>query len=76
MIAEPARTTKLTKTLKGLISASSPKKVIRSGVIELRLSDYELIYCSRKATLFKLNEHCEISLSSMKNFHMKFLCNN
>ena len=31
------------------------------------LSDHELIYCSRKLSLLKLNEHYEISFRSMKN---------
>ena len=42
---------------------SSPEKVIQSGVNEMGLSDHELIYCSRKTPLLKLNEHYEISIS-------------
>ena len=42
--------------------------VIQSGVIEMGLPDHELIYCSRKMSLLKLNEHYEISINSMKNY--------
>ena len=33
----------------------------------MRLSHHELIYCSRKVPLLKLNEHYEMSFRSMKN---------
>ena len=60
LIAEPKRTTECTKTLIEHILTNSPEKVIQSGVIEMRLSDYGLIYCTRKTSLLKLNEHCEM----------------
>ena len=34
-------------------------------------SDHELIYCSRKMPLLKLNEHYEISFKSVKNYSDK-----
>ena len=42
--------------------------MFQSSVIEMGLSDHELIHCSRKKYFLKLNEHYEISLTSMKNF--------
>ena len=42
--------------------------MIQSGVIEMGLFDHELIYCTRKTSLLKLNEHFEISIRSMKNY--------
>ena len=66
-IAEPTRTTKRTKTLMNHISAKSADKVIQSDVIEMGLSDHRFIYCIRKMSLLKLNEHYEISIRSMKN---------
>ena len=68
MIAEPARTTELTKTLIYHILTNSAEMVIQSGVIEMGLSDHGLIYCARKTSLLKLNEHCEISIRSMKSY--------
>ena len=41
--------------------------MIQSGAIGVELSDCELIYCSRKTLLLKLNENYEISLRSVKN---------
>ena len=55
------------KTLLGHILTNSPGKVIQSGVAEIGLSDHELIYCSRKTSLWKLNEHYKISIRSVKN---------
>ena len=58
LIMEPTRTTtKHTKTLIDHILTNSPEKVIQSGVIEMGLSDHELVYSSRKTSLLKLNEH-------------------
>ena len=34
----------------------------------MELSDHELIYCSRRASLLKLNEHYEISFRSLINY--------
>ena len=73
LIAEPARTTERTKTLIDHILTNSAEKVIRSGVIEMGLSDHGLIYCTRKASLLKLNEHCEISIRSMKTYSGEIL---
>ena len=41
--------------------------VVQSGVIETRLSDHGLIFCSGKMSFLKSNENYEISLMSMKN---------
>ena len=47
--------------------------MIQSGVIEmvLLLSDHDLICCSRKALLLKLNQHCKISIRPMTNYSDK-----
>ena len=67
LIREPTKTTEHTdKTLIDHILTNSPAKIIQSSVIEMRLD--EVIYCSRKTSLLKLNEHYEISFSSMKNY--------
>ena len=42
--------------------------MIQSGVIEMELFDHGLIYFTRKTSLLKLNEHCEISIKSTKNY--------
>ena len=63
LITEPTRTTKHTKSRIDHIFMCSPEKVIQIGVNEMGLTDHELIYCSRKTPLLKLNEHYEISIS-------------
>ena len=68
LIMEPTRTTEHTKALIDHILTNSPEKVIQSGVTEMGLPDHELVYCSRKTPLLKLNKHYEISFRLMKNY--------
>ena len=39
---------------------NSPFKLSLSGILDLGLSDHDLIYCTRKASLFKSHKHNEI----------------
>ena len=71
LIVEPTGTIEHIKTLIDHILTNSPEKVIQSGVIEMGLSDHEIVYCSRKTSLLKLNEHYEISFMSVKNYSDK-----
>ena len=48
------------------IFTNSPDKVSQSGVIDLGLSDHDLIYCTRKTSLPKSHKHNEIFVRSMK----------
>ena len=50
---------------------NSPEMLIQSGVIEMGSSVHDLIYCSRKASILKLNEHYGISIRSMKKYSDK-----
>ena len=45
LIAQPIRTTEHTKTLTDHILTNSPEKVVQSGLIEMELSNHELIHC-------------------------------
>ena len=67
LIMEPTRTVEHAKTLTDHILTNCPQKLIQSGIIEMGLSDHELIYCSRKTLPLKLNEHHKVWLRSMKN---------
>ena len=67
LVAEPTKTTKCIKAVIDHILTSSPEKVIQSGATEMGISDHEFIYCTRKMSLLKLNEHYEISIRSIKN---------
>ena len=57
-----------TRTLIDYILTVTPEKAIRKNVIEIGLSDYEFIYCSKKTSISKLNEHYEILFRPMKNY--------
>ena len=68
LISTPTRTTENTATLIDHILTNSPHKIIKSGVVEVNLSDHELIYCTRKTTKLKSNKHNELNIRSMKNY--------
>ena len=53
-------------TLIGYVLTDCSQKVSQCYVIQLGISDHDLIYCIRKTSLFKLNKHNEIR--SMKNY--------
>ena len=68
LISVPTRVTETTATLIDHILTNSSQKIIQSGVIELGLSDHELIYCTRKSSLSKSNKHNEVVFRLMKNY--------
>ena len=49
----------------------SPDKVNQSGVIDLSLSNYDLVYCTRKTSLPKSHIHNYIFVCSMKSYSNK-----
>ena len=42
------------------VLTNSSQKVSQSGVIELGISDHDLVYCTRKTPSLKLNKHNDI----------------
>ena len=68
LISVPTRITENTATLIDHVLTNSPHKIIQSGVIEMSLSDHELIYCTRKTTKLKSNKHNELNIHTMKNY--------
>ena len=68
LISVPTRITESTATLIDHVLTNSPHKIIQSGVIEMSLSDQELIYCTRKTTKLKSNKHNELNIHTMKNY--------
>ena len=67
-ISTPTRTTENTATLSVHVLTNSPHKIIKSKVVEVNLSDHELIYCTRKTTKLKFNKRNELNICSMKNY--------
>ena len=68
LILVPTRIAENTAALFDHVLTNSPHKITQSGVIELNLSDHELIYCMRKTTRFKSNKHNELNIRSMKKY--------
>ena len=74
IITRPTRITDQTATLIDHILTNSPDKVSQSGVIDLGLSDHDLIYCTRKTSLTKSHKHNEIFVRSLNRYSAeKFL---
>ena len=71
IITRPTRITDQTATLIDHILTNSPNKVSQSSIIELGLSDHDLIYCTRKTSLPKSHKHNEIFLHSLKRYSAK-----
>ena len=71
IIARPTRVTNQSATLIDYILTNSPGKVIQSGVIDLGLSDHDLIYGTRKTSLPNFHKHNEIFVRLMKRYSTK-----
>ena len=53
LITEPTRVTQYSSTLIDLCLTNSPDKVSKSGVIDIGISDYSVIYLTRKVAHFR-----------------------
>ena len=68
IMTRPTRIFDQTATLIDDILTNSPDKVSQSGVIDLGLSDHDLIHCTRKTSLPKSHKHNEIFVHSLKRY--------
>ena len=68
LIQEARRTTEKSETLLDHIISNSTQKISQHGVLNLGLSDHQLIYCTRKCTRAKNHDHKYIKIRSMKNY--------
>ena len=57
LIKVPTRTTTSSSTIIDHILASYPERVTQCGVIDISLSDHQLIYCTRKISRIKKGSH-------------------
>ena len=73
IITRPTRITDQTATLIDHILTNSPDKVSQSGIIDLSVSDHDLIYSTRKTSLPKFHKHHEIFVRSLKRFLKEIL---
>ena len=68
IINEPTRVTSSTSSLLDHILTNSGWKVSQKGVIDVGLSDHQLIYCTRKILRAKQNTYNQIRVRSFKNY--------
>ena len=66
LIQEATRITETSETLLDHIISNSTQKVSQHGVLNLGLSDHQMIYCTRKSTRAKTHDHKYIKIRSMK----------
>ena len=68
LIKVPTRTTTSSSTIIDHILASYPERVTQCGVIDISLSDHQLIYCTRKISRIKRGSHKQIQFRSFKHY--------
>ena len=59
IVESPINSTEGCNIFASILGNRQGQQSIQSGVIQMGLSDHKLIYCSKKTSLLKLNEHCE-----------------
>ena len=67
LIESPTRITCSSSSIIDHILANLPNKVIQRGILNVGLSDHQLIYCTRKITRIKRGGHKQIAFHSFKN---------
>ena len=68
LITEPTRISENTSTLLDHILTNSIEKTSQSGIIDVGLSDHQLIFCTRKVVKNKSGKHKTIKIRSMKRY--------
>ena len=69
LIEEPTRVTLVTVTVIDHVATTCPRNIIKSGVLEVSLSDHYLVYCIRKFNGAVEKGHKNIKTRKMKNFN-------
>ena len=73
IIKHATRTRCSSSTLIDHILTNSREKISQSGVIDIGISDHQLIYLTRKLHRFKSNTHKQIKIRSLKNYSIESL---
>ena len=69
LIQSPTRVTCSTSTLIDHILTSAPSRVSQKGVINVGVSDHQLIFCTRKISKIKTSgAHKNLNFHSLKNY--------
>ena len=72
VIQEPTRIRSTTSSLLDHILTNAGWKISQKGVIDVGLSDHQLIYCTRKIIRTKANMHNQIWVRSLKKYTPDF----
>ena len=79
IIKEPTRiiwfTSCSNNTLLDHILTNSSEKVSQKGIIDVGISDHQLIYCTRKIKRIKHNMHNQIQVRSLKKYSAEIFTN-
>ena len=75
IIKEPTRITCSTSSLLDHILTNSSEKISQKGVIDVGISDYQSIYCTRKIERIKHNMHNQIQVRSLKKYSDEIFTN-
>ena len=73
IIQEPTRITSTTFSLLDHTLTNAGWKISQKGVIDVGLSDHQLIYCTRKIFRIKANMHNQIRVRSLKKYTPELL---
>ena len=68
LIESPTRITCSSSSIINHILASFPNRVTQRGILNVALSDHQLIYCTRKITRIKRGGHKQVKFRSFKNY--------
>ena len=68
LISRPTCITCSSSTIIDHILASYPDRVSQKGIIDIGISDHQLIFCTRKTLKTNTASHKEISFLSLKNY--------
>ena len=75
IIKEPTPITCSTSSLLDHILTNSSEKISQKGVIDVGISDHQLIYCTRKIKRIKHNMHNQIQVRSLKKYSAEIFTN-
>ena len=68
LISCPIHIRRSSSTIIDHILASYPDRVSQKGIIDIGISDHQLIFCTRKTLKTKTASHKQISFRSLKNY--------
>ena len=68
LIKTPTRVPCSTSSSIDHILTTFPERVLQQGIIDVGLSDHQLIFCTRKFSRAKVGTHKQITFHSLKNF--------